>query len=69
MWNHRPNLELHGDAVLPGAVGQAPGIVQHRLVRGYVNEQRREVGQVRIERRGQRIFWIGASQIETGGER
>ena len=58
-----PDVERYVDAGLSGALGDAGRVVEQRLRGADLDQQRRQAGKVRIERRGERRPWM---EIATG---
>jgi len=61
-----PHLEGHVHIRFARPFGQARGIVQQGLGVTDLNQQRRQAGQVGVQRGGQRVLRIGVAQIQLG---
>src|SRR5580698_5007556 len=60
----RPHFELDGDVRFPGPSGQAYGVIQQNLRRSYLDQQRRQPGEIAVERGSQRGLRRSAVQIK-----
>jgi hypothetical protein len=63
MRHSHPYVELCVDADRDGALYIAARVVEQHFVVSNVNADRRQAGQITVERRGQRIPRIGLAQI------
>src|SRR6266700_2794833 len=62
-----PDFQCDENTRSAGAFGEPRGIVAQDFVRAYVNEKWREAGEIGIERRCERIAWIGVAEIIASG--
>ena len=67
MRDDRPDFQFDENTRSAGAFGEPRGIVAQDFVRAYVNEKWREAGEIGIERRRERIAWIGVAEIIASG--
>src|SRR6266704_962096 len=67
MRDNRPDFQFDENTRSAGAFGEPRGIVAQDFVRAYVNEKRRKSGEIGIERRCERIAWIGVAEIIASG--